>query len=232
MPKPTVRILSVWTAGLALLVFACREEVSQEKTPHVFAEAFVRFLSPENEYKAQIMFFEGDSVGNARPKKLASGVRFQGQSMREKALGSYAIRYERLQPGPYTGRHVFEFQDDAGRKRSVVLSMAGIKQMRMESPLRLKTGGVLSMEAQSLQPGETLLLLFTDEAGDTFSVTLAEGFSGDRAVLTSSQLSGMHPGTYELYLVKKQELKTTRQNRTVLSAIEYYSPIQEVVVEP
>lgn len=232
MSKPTVRILSVWVAGLAFLGFACRQKVSQEKTPPVFAEVFVRFLSPENEYKAQIMFFEGDSVGNARPKKLASGVRFQGQSMREKALGSYAFRYERIQPGPYTGRHVFDFQDDAGKKRNVVLSMSGIKQFRMETPLKLNTGGKLFIERQALQPGETLLLLFTDEQGNTFSVELEEGFSGDQVELTSRQIGGLHPGGYELYLVKKQELKTTRQNRTVFSSMEYYSPIQEVVVEP
>ncbi|MBK6950177.1 MAG: hypothetical protein IPH16_20735 [Haliscomenobacter sp.] len=232
MSKPALRVSSVLAAGLAFLAFACRQEVSQEQTPQIFVEVFVRFLSPENEYKAQIMFFEGDSVGNARPKKMASGVRFQGQPMREKALGSYAFRYERIQPGPYAGKHVFDFQDDAGKKRSVVLSMRGIKQFLMESPLKRKAGGVLVIERQSLQPGETLLLLFTDEQGYTFSVELEEGFSGDRAILTSSQLSGLHPGTYELYLVKKQERKTTGGYRTVFSSMEYYSPVQEVVVEP
>ncbi len=232
MSKATVRISSAWAIGLAFLAFACRQEPSLEKAPHVFVEVFVRFLSPENEYKAQIMFFEGDSVENARPKKLASGVRFQGQPMREKALGSYVFRYERIQPGPYSGRHVFDFQDDAGKKRNVILNMSGIKQFRMETPLKLSTGGILVIERQTLGAGEALLMLFTDEQGNTFSVELAKGFSGDQIALTSSQLSGLHPGRYELYLVKKQELKTTRQNRTVFSSMEYYSPVQEVVVEP
>lgn len=215
---------------LCLCFFSCeKKEKSAQEAGH-FVEVLVQFLNPEGEYKARLMFFEGDSLSTARPLKVEDGVRFQGQPMWEKARDASAFRYERILPGPYQARQIFEYTDRKGKEQQISLKMDPLADFSLESPLRKSTGSTLSLKNGSLEADESLLLLFTDEKGASFYVEKNGPAKESTLPLSVQELQAIPPGNYEVYLVKKQARSTTGKGHTVFSVIEYYSSVKEVRV--
>lgn len=229
MPRLNNRLL--YSLLLLGILTACKQKDTQVETPLQFVEVLVRFLAPENQYKAQIMFFEGDSLENAQPVQQFSGVSFQNQPMEEKVLDASMFRYERLQTGPYKSRQVFEFSEESGKKQQISIAMDPIVRFAIDTQLYQSKGGSLQLEDSGLEAGETLLLLLSDANGNTYSIEKA-GPLAKIISLTPSDLQPVPAGTYELYLVKKQIREIKTANRIVFSTIEYYSALKTVQVLP
>lgn len=195
-----------------------------------FVDIYTRFLVPENEFKAQIIFLEGDSSEHIRPVQLPSEVTWNGNPLRIKNPGSMELRYEHLKSGPYTARQDFIFKTEAGASGKISIAMDAISGFSIGPTISRAEGATLEITGPPLQAGETLLLLFTDEQGNTLEIP----FKGPRKSNTfelSPQMTGsLRPGKHELYLIKQQQRESVQQQRSVYSMVEWYSAVKVVVV--
>jgi len=217
---------------LLLVAMACKKQASQASEATYYAEVLVRFLAPENEYKTQISFFKGSSMQHALPVRAKNQVLFQQNPMEARTIEGYTARYEKLQAGPYQADHIFSFVLDDEQQRALTIHMEPLANYTVENYSEggtfFKTkGATLLLKDSPLQEAEQLLVLFTDDAGNTFSIQ-KKGPSATRIPLTPLDLADIPAGSYELYLVKKQERIQQQKQLTVLSTIEYYSRISRL----
>lgn len=193
-------------------------------------EAYIRFLAPENEYKAQLTFMEGDSAANLRPVQLPQAVNWDGESLRAKNQGTPEFRYELLKSGPYTPRHVFGFAEEDGAVRELIVEMEPVEKFTIGPLISPASGATLKISGATLEEGERLLLLFTDAQENSHQVV----FKGPSATMTfelsPEMLRPLRPGRQELYLVKQQQRESRQHRYTVYSMVEWYSDIVELEV--
>lgn len=196
-----------------------------------FVDVYVRFLVPENEYKAQIIFLEGDSAGNIRPVQSAGDVAWNGQALRIKNPGSMELRYEYLKSGPYTAQQDFMFKDENGSSGKISVAMDALSDFSIASTISRAEGAFLEITGQPLSEGETLLLLFTDEQGNAREIQFQGPSKSNTFELTPQMTGSLQPGRHELYLIKQQQRESVQQQRSVYSMIEWYSAVKAVVVK-
>lgn len=216
---------------VAVLAAGCKRNEPPADGPVQFVEIFVRYLTPENEYKAQVMFLEGDSLGAAQPKRLPGGLSWDGSAMREKPVGSGVFRYELIKAGPYKPRHKFEFSDNQGLRRSLTAEMHPITGFRIGPSISRSADATLRLEGKPLAEGETLLLLFTNAQGATHSLSFKGPAASNTFTLKREMLDALEPGKHELYLIRQQQRETRQQQRVVYSTVEWYSPVMELEVK-
>lgn len=202
---------------------------SEREEPQRVVEAYIRFLVPENEYKAQLIFMEGDSTANLRPIKLLQGVNWDGKALRAKNPGTPEFRYELLKPGPYTPRHVFGFTEEDGTSRELIVEMKPVEKFSI-GPISLASGATLTTAGATLSEGERLLLLFTDAQGNSHQLAF-NGPSETRTFeLSPEMLRPLRPGRHELYLIKQQQRESRQREYMVYSVVEWYSDIVELEI--
>lgn len=205
------------------------EEKKSEKKRLV--DIYIRFLVPENEYKAQIIFLESDSADNVRPVRLTGDVLWNGHPLRIKNPGSMELRYEYLKSGPFTAQQEFMFQDEKGSSRKIAVAMDPISTFSIGPAISRAEGVVLETTGQPLTAGETLLLLFTDEQGNTREISFKGPRKSNTFQLTPQMTGNLLPGKHELYLIKQQQRESVQQQRSVYSLVEWYSAVKAVVVQ-
>ena len=220
-------ILPVWVfLVICSTGTGCKRSIDAGDTePQRSLEAYIRFLVPENEYKIQLVFTEGDSAANLRPVEMSRGITWAGQALRAKNRNTPDFRYEMLAPGPYSPRHVFEFEESNGAKRKLVLEMAPIDGFRIGPTVSKESGATLRIEGAALSEGETLLLLFTDDQGTSHQLMFKGPVQSNAFELTPEMLRPLKSGRHELYLIKQQRRESVQNKRTIYSLIEWYSNI-------
>jgi len=221
----------ILAVAVLLTVTACGPAEPQEVQPKFFAELFIRYLETEREYKAQAVFLTGDSLPVARPKFLPGSVRFVDRGMNKRELGLDSYRYDLVLGGDYAERNKFRFPDEKGQAREFALKMSPVGGFALEHPLKISAGLRLTLKDQPLAADESLLLLFTDDKQQSFSVDIAGPSGSSTYQIPSERLGGLKAGTHELYVVKKQTRKASRRNLEVLSTVEFYSRAISIAIE-
>ena len=225
--KNALPILVCLLFGIAI---GCkRSDNAESKDPKHMVEAYIRFLVPENEYKVQLVFMEGDSAANLRPIQLLQGVTWDGKALRTKNPGTPEFRYELLKSGPYTPRHVFGFVDENGKSRELMVEMEPVESFSIGPLISPASGATLTITGTALSEGEKLLLLFTDAQGNSHQLAFKGPSQTKSFELSPEMLRPLRPGKHELYLIKQQQRESKQHQHTVYSMVEWYSDI--VVLE-
>lgn len=221
-----------WVAFVILaLATACQNGSDEQPPPHLFAELFVRYLQAEKELKATATFFEGDSIRTAAPKTMPGGVAFQGSGMEARPLPGGTVRYFLQRKGDYAAEFPFSFKNDKGPKQQYALSMTPIDTFYITEDKASKSQGMsLFARGGRLQPGESLVFLFSDARNQAFSFTLDGPSQGEEYQIPPIQLEGLQPGPHQLYLVKKKKTAERKPGLSVLADLEYYTRVAELEV--
>jgi len=215
----------------AILLPACREERPEEKAKHLFAEFFVRYLQAEQEIKAHVSFFEGDTIQSAAPKSFAGGAAFQGNSMKARSLPGGTIRYTFEQRGNYADTFQLRFRDDSGQDREIAAAMAPVDSFAIAGGQASRSGGMtLYAKGGKLNPGESMVLLFSDENDKAYTIMLTGPSAGEEYRIPAAKVETLNPGKHTLYLVKKKRASEKGDTLSILADIEYYTHTIEVEV--
>ncbi len=225
----TIYLAALITA--AILLPACREEKPEEKAKHLFAEFFVRYLQAEQEIKAHASFFEGDTIQSAAPKAFAGEVTFQGNSMEARSLPGGTIRYTFEQLGDYADAFQFRFRDDSGQGREIAAAMAPIDSFAISGGKASRSSGMtLYATGGKLNPGESMVLLFSDENDKAYTIMLSGPSAGEEYRIPAAKVETLSPGKHTLYLVKKKRAAEKGDSLSILTEIEFYTNTIEVQV--
>ncbi len=222
-------------AACLLLSVGCQSDFFKKK-PILFANYYVRYLQDGAQTRAEVSFFEGDSIKTAQPKEFSS-VFFQKGAMELRRISARTLRYESETNDSYSPDYSFRYKriSSQSEEESQLLKMSPLRIFSVDSGLVSKKKGLkLSWADDALGEQEGLILLFTDKNGATAEVALAGPTPlASAKIATGNYLQDFAVGAgAQLALVKKQLRRGQEPKKQWVTTVEFYSqPIPIAIVE-
>ncbi len=219
-------------AQISFLISACQtnEKTDQVEVKPLFINYEVRYLEQEKELRAMAFFKEGDSLEVAVPKEF-SNTTFQSNLMEKQNLGDRGTRYILNRKGQFSTNLDFSYTNDEGLPVNYDLSMPEIGEFSIkEGKLHKNKGITIVWKGKNLDPTQSLVFMFTDKNNHAQSNTAKGPTNIPEVFIPSKNLKELTPGNGQLYLVKKQIIKTQEENQSILSVVEYYTSSLDIEI--
>lgn len=218
---------------LFLSVLYCSSCKNQEKqTPKLifFEDYFIRYLSPEQQIKAQAVFAEGDTITRTQAKSFLGGVSFQGSGMTERKISDKLIRFEETRKMDYADSFSFRHKGEDGNNTTHIINMSPIEDFFLKSSVSKTNGLDIVVKGGVLTKQESLVFLFSDNQNIAASIEVKGPTNTIEFHLSPTQFSKLNIGKGKLYLVKKQATLEKTGNRDIHAEIEYYTKDIEIEI--
>jgi hypothetical protein len=205
-----------------LSIGACTHQgaTTQEKKQSV--ELFVRYLEPEQSYRAEAVWLEGDST-LAKSKAFPEGVSFAQQNLPVRTLNEDFIRHEGSFDGSYQANAGFSFADQLGNTTKVSPELKPIGEFNIEMPTGLEGNLIIKVQNSVLSKEEELVVLLTDAKGQSASVIVQGPTRQGDLMVPFSSFGTLEKGKADLYLVKRLSRYQKVRNLNVHLVAELYS---------
>ena len=221
-----------FTSFLFLFFFsACQEQEKSTKEATLFENYFIRYLELEQQTKAQASFLEGDSLSNAKPKSFTGGVSFQQSGMTKRQISDQLIRFEQSRKIAFAETFTFKYSSASDVSTRHTVRMTPIEDFFIKNNISKTKGLDIVVKGKNLSKNESLVFLFSDIENMVSSVEIKGPTHSIEFHLPAEKFVKLGLGTGKLYLVKKQTIKTSIDNRNIQSAIEYYTKDIEILIE-
>ncbi len=224
------------TTGLLLLSFlclctGCTPESGNSSSPVLYADVFVRYLFPDQAYKVQVSFTEGDSLANATPTAIDGAVTFQGKTLELNQLSEQLIRYEWDGQGGYEPDMMVELNPSGKRSAEVPVSMPAISGITISETIQRGQPFRLSVSPAALSEDEMLVLLFSDTNNQAASLTIEGPRDLQNLQIPSFDLQKLSPGLGRVYGVRKKDQQIQINGMDVRWSVEFYTDEQPVNIQ-
>lgn len=217
-----------------LFILSCQTDSKPDvpkKAKKIHAKYYVRYLQAEKELKAEVSFKEGDSLATARSIVLTN-VTFENAPMKVQDLGKvHGVRYASRKTGLYRDQYQFNYTSDQFGSLGHSIKMAPITDFSFrEKKIKKGSGALLSWDGPPLEDNQELILLFTDEQKKAFPIQVNGPTQKSEVFLPSKKTALLSAGKGQLMLVKKQLSKSTEDNFSKISEMEFYSKNLDIEV--
>lgn len=221
----------ILTLSVFILLPGCQPEAPAEGASTLHANLFVRYIYPDQEYKAEVVFKEGDSLASAEPTTAAGEVLFLERTLPANQLGEQLVRYDRRFRADFQPEMTFQLANLAGARVPVNLALRAITELDISPIINRETSFLFSCAPAELQEDEMLILLFTDADNRAASITIDGPANLAQLQLSGSELSQLVPGTGSVYAVKKKDGQEQVNGINTHWSIEYYSDERPVQIQ-
>lgn len=219
--------------GSCFLLLGCQgEQATTSKT--IYANYYIRHSEQERTVRAEASFQEGDSIHNKVSKQFTS-VLFGGKEMSFNQMNPKRPFY--LFDGESSGAAEisFRFIDDNGHQQEDIVSISGITSFTISNPIIPSKEAQLSWDGTPLGQQESIIMLFTDENNRTTSTIMNGPSQTTQLNIPAIKIKGLHPGKSRLYLVRKNRIASTPEEKTptkrqVKTVTEFYTKTINVEV--
>lgn len=198
-------------------------------TPKLTADLYVRYLADNAEFTAQATFKEGDTIETARPKAMPGGVAFQNSGMEQRSI-SGIVRYEMKRRGPFNPPFIFSFNNEKGEKQHLDVALNPIDSFYVKGQAVKTAGLTLGVNASPLAAGESLVVLLSDQAGQSASLKFAGPFNTQELFVPGSTFVALQPGKLQIYLVRTSTQTKDEPRQSLVAVGEYYSATIETTL--
>lgn len=214
---------------MAILIMAGCGLNNKSHAPKLSVDLYVRYLADNAEFMAQATFKEGDTIETARPKTMPGGVAFQHSGMEERDM-SGLVRYEVKRRGPFNPPFTFSFNNEKGEKDNIEVVVNPIDSFYVKGEAVKTKGLTIGLKASSISPEETLIALFSDQAGQSASLNFAGPFESGELFIPGSTLAALQPGKLQVYLVRTSTKTEDGPRRNLVAVGEYYTATIETTL--
>lgn len=224
----------IYTFGFIILFLflnACQpnEKTASSNAVPLFINYEVRYLEKEKEMRALAYFREGDSIQTAQAKDFTNAA-FQSSAMDKRNLGNRGFRYELTRKEPYSDNLNFSYHNDNGDPVNYKLTMPAPGDFSVKETVSKNNGAMIVWDGAALDATQSMVFMFSDKDGKTASISVKGPTKLSSFSIDPKKLKALSSGKGELYLVKKQVLKTTERHQTILSMVEYYTKAIEIEI--
>jgi hypothetical protein len=214
---------------LALLpICACTNQAPTTPEKKQSVELFVRYLEPEQSYRAEAVWLEGDST-LAKSKAFPKGVSFAQQNLQERSLNEDFIRHEGSFDGPYEDSAGFSFADQQGYQQKISPQLKSIGEFSIQMANDPDDDLVIKAQNSILSKEEELVVLITDAKSQSASVIVQGPTRQGDLMVPFPSFGALEKGKADLYLVKRLSRYQKIRNINVHLVAELYS--KTVVVD-
>ncbi len=216
-------ISAILLVCLILLASGCKQQENPVTEPTIFEDYFIRYLSPEEQLKAQAVFATGDSVHAITPFVPLGGVSFMGSGMEMKKISEDLIRYTQEMKASYQMGFKFRFKNTLGTFNNYEISMMPIEDFFVKGEVNKINGINLVINGGLLSDEESLVFILSDANNVATSYTITGPTKDFNYNIPPAIFKNFVPGTGKLYLVKKILKNESLKNREIHAEIEFYS---------
>lgn len=207
-----------------ICLLACNSDshdsASSEK---MMSDYYIRYLASEKQIKAEASFSKADTSQNFMPYKVEGDVKFQGKNMGHRELPDKTIRYNFENYIEYPSKFTFEFRNSSGKNQKQVLELPPLVNFAIQGDVSQKNGGILSLEDNEFQDGESIVMLLSDLRTNTITIEFNLTAESSSLEIPSARLLELEPGAIRMYLVRKKIQTIEEKAMVINSTIEYYS---------
>lgn len=218
--------------AITVLFFAALACRSGESGPAIYGSFFIRYAEGGGQVKAIASFFEGDTIATATPKTWEGGVSFLGSAMESRNPIGAGLRYMTDRQVDFLNEFPFRFTDDTGKAHEVRIALDKLESPAFKAPASKQSGLIFTHGGPQLEAGESIVLLITDAANATRSITLYGPQRGNEIILPAADAAQLPAGKLQWYAVrrKQQERKEGRFDYSIET--EYYTAPAELEILP
>lgn len=220
---------------LAIVAFltlsGCQSDTPVKETTILHANLFVRYIYPDQEYKAEVVFKEGDTLATAQPIPAPGDVRFLERILPANQLSDDLTRYDLRFRSAFQSEMPFVLPNLNGQNVPFTLQLDAVAQLNISPIISRETSFLFSCTPADLQQDEMLILLFNDVDNRAASITIDGPADLSQLQLSGSELSQLAPGTGSVYAVKKKDGEQEVNGIITHWSIEYYSDERPVQIQ-
>ncbi len=198
----------------------------------VYGSFFIRYMEEGGWLQSNVSFFEGDTIASARPKIWKGGVSLLGSAMDARRLPGDEIRYITDRQIDFITDYTFRFSDDQAALREVKTNIQPVNPMSIKAPASKSAGLIFEHGGKSLESGESIVILLSDELGQTFTIEVNGPQPGNSIVWNGGQVERIPPGTFQWYAVRKNQKQFKDGYMDFSIETEYYSKPVSVEILP
>jgi len=212
---------------LAIVIFLNCKNVA---TPRQYAlNTYLRYDAAQRLGQAEATFKEVTPGVTAQQTAIPGGVQVQGKNMN--LLKDVSPVYK-TKLSDYAGKYLFSWRDSlSGASTTFEVPMSQIDSFWFEkTPVLKNQTANLHWTGGDLKKGETLVLIWENNAGQTVQTEVFNPAGMQFLALPAAKLSELTPGDWQLYLVRKQLTKTTLPGCEATGISEYYTKARKFVV--
>lgn len=223
-------ISAILLGGLFILAGSCKQQENPVAEPTIFEDYFIRYLSQEEQLKAQAVFATGDSIKAITPFVPLGGVAFLGSGMEMRKISDDLIRYDQEMNAAYQKSFKFRYKNTAGEFNSYEFSMTPVEDFFLKNDVSKSNGFDMVINGGLLSEQETIVLIFSDSENIASSHSI-EGPTNDITYhIPPDAFKNLTPGKGKLYLVKKINKAESLENREIHAEIEFYSKDLDIII--
>lgn len=208
---------------LLILLPACQSDLPEEAVPTLHANLFVRYIYPEQEYKAEAVFKEGDTLSTAQPVPAPGKVEFMGRVLPANQLGNNLVRYDRRFTSIFQPDMTFLLTSPEGKATSLSVEITPISELNISPIISRETSFLFSCTPAELTENEMIILLFNDANNRAASITIEGPADLSQLQLSGDELGQLDRGAGSVYAVKKKDGQQKYDDIIAHWSIEYYS---------
>lgn len=224
-----IRVL--FLALATVLVFSSCSSGDKDQSA-VYGSFFIRYMEEGNWLQSNVSFYEGDTIASAKPKMWKGGLSLLGSAMDARQLPRDEIRYIADRQIDFITDYTFRFSDDQASLREVKTNIQPVTPMRLKAPASKRAGLIFEHGGKPLESGESIVVLLSDEQGQTYSIEVNGPQSGNSLVWTAGQVENIPPGIFQWYAVRKNQKQYQDGYMDFSVETEYYSIPMEVEILP
>lgn len=202
------------------------------KRPNVYGSLVVRYIDSEQRLQAYANYYEGDTLATAHPKAWPGGVSMLGSAMESRTLPNGEVRYSAERRMDFVEDVTFRFADESKKQREIRVALKRVDNLALNAPASISSGLTLTYKGLPLAAGETLVLIFTDVQGYTYTSEVAGPLRSNEVLLPARDIAAMIPGRYQVYAVRKRSSEEKDGRFTHHLEVEFYSRTAEVEITP
>lgn len=215
-------------SAVVLTIFGCQSNDTQKPVLH--SNCYLRFLQTEQEMKAQLILSESSDSGRVRQTELQEPPAFQGTPMKALHTGGRGAVYQAELKTTFFPEGEFTYKDWDKNEHAFKARISSVEDFEVKDPISKANGGTLSWTGASLIAGESFILLFTGEKGQTVSLELAGPSAGNELSIPAKELKDLPEGKAKLYLVRKKQSEINDKDQIVKIITEYYTATKELKI--
>lgn len=193
---------------------ACQEA---KKQAHLSADFFIRYSYDSGDIRSEARFRDKDGTLAELPEAPTINTRPMHQVESAGALYLFSDS-EKFAPNYH-----FQWRDISGEVGTADIEISPITDFYFsEKKLNSNAAATLNWQGKPLMDSETLVLLW-EKDGQAISMTWTEPTSQANITLAARELSKLSPGTWSLYVVRKQRKRIEKPPFKAKAVFEFYS---------
>jgi hypothetical protein len=218
----------IFTVSFLLFFMGCKS--SEPVKPKQWLDCYVRYLTQENQLRAEATLKQGIDEESAQTMEITSGIKYNDAKM--SLIAKQGMTYKLERPGIKEAKRNFEFKSLDGKTVLFDLPIAEVVDFGFDkNKVMLKKSNTLSWTGTPIETGERFVLIWENTDFGTVSMQVSGTSAATSIDFPAAEIDKLKAGKWMLYMVRTKTSQSIVEGVTVRGVGESYSKTKEIVVQ-